>query len=133
MKLVNIDKRYYPHFLILFRFFFNRELQSLGFNTEVDEFSEKVPIFGNVTFATIVGVLNPDASDFLALSCHYDSKYFKTDPGYVGAIDSAVPCAILLNTAKTLQTYLEKNKDRKDLGLMVGIYIFIHMYIVHFL
>lgn len=82
-----------------------------------------MPIFGNVTFATIVGVLNPDASDFLALSCHYDSKYFKDDPGFVGAIDSAVPCAILLNTAKTLQPYLQKNKDRKDLGLMVCIFI----------
>ncbi|KAM7356024.1 glutaminyl cyclase [Cochliomyia hominivorax] len=101
------------------RNFITRELQSLGFNTEVDEFSEKVPIFGNVTFATIVGITNPEASDFLALSCHYDSKYFPNDPGFVGATDSAVPCAILLNTAKTLNSYLLKNKNRKDLGLML--------------
>ncbi|XP_065360814.1 glutaminyl-peptide cyclotransferase [Calliphora vicina] len=99
--------------------FITRELQSLGFNSEIDEFSEKVPIFGNVTFATIVGVLNPDASDFLSLACHYDSKYFPNDPGFVGAIDSAVPCAILLNTAKTLQPYLQQNKGRNDLGLML--------------
>lgn len=93
----------------------------MGFTTEIDEFSEKVPIFGNVTFSNIVGMINPDASDFLALSCHYDSKYFENDPGFVGAIDSAVPCAILLNTAKTLQTYLEQNfKNRRDLGLMVS-------------
>lgn len=97
------------------------ELKSLGFTTEIDSFSQKVPLFGNVTFANIVGVINPDASDYLALSCHYDSKYFKNDPGFVGATDSAVPCAILLNTAKTLHSYLEQNfKNRKDLGLMVS-------------
>lgn len=94
----------------------------MGFTIELDEFSEKVPIFGNLTFTNIVGVINPEASDFLALSCHYDSKYFPNDPGFVGATDSAVPCAILLNTAKTLQPYLQQQiKGRKDIGLMVGI------------
>lgn len=95
----------------------------MGFNTETDEFSENVPIFGTVTFSNIVGIINPKANDFLALACHYDSKYFANDPGFVGAIDSAVPCAILLNTAKTLQTYLsEQFKNRQDLGLMVSKY-----------
>lgn len=84
-----------------------------------DEFTDDVPILGKVKFSTIVAFWNPNATDFLALSCHYDSKYFPNDPGFVGAIDSAVPCAILLNTVKTLQPYLNKNKKRKDLGLMV--------------
>jgi len=100
--------------------FIIRELKALDFHTEVDKFSEQVPIFGNVTFANIVGVFNKDARDFLALSCHYDSKYFPNDPGFVGAIDSAVPCAILLNTAKTLASYLQGDfKARKDVGLML--------------
>lgn len=101
------------------RNFITRELNTLGFNTEIDEFSQKVPILGNVTFSNIVGVINPEANDFFALSCHYDSKYFPNDPGFVGAIDSAVPCAILLNTAKTLQSYLQQIKNRKDLGVML--------------
>ncbi|XP_075164630.1 glutaminyl cyclase [Haematobia irritans] len=96
------------------------ELNSLGFNTEIDSFTQNVPILGRVTFSNIVGVINPDAEDFLALSCHYDSKYFPNDPNFVGATDSAVPCAILLNTAKTLKTYLEQDfKNRNDLGLML--------------
>ncbi|XP_004525175.1 glutaminyl-peptide cyclotransferase [Ceratitis capitata] len=100
--------------------FIKSELKTLGFNTEVDQFSERVPIFGNVTFTNIIGVLNPRARDFLALACHYDSKYFQDDPGFVAAIDSAVPCAIMLNTAKTLSSYLHGNfKDRTDIGLML--------------
>ncbi|XP_061399615.1 glutaminyl-peptide cyclotransferase [Musca vetustissima] len=102
------------------RKFIVSELNSLGFTTEIDSFSQKVPIFGNVTFSNIVGVINPKANDFLALACHYDSKYFPNDPNFVGATDSAVPCAMMLNTAKTLQPYLQKDfKNRQDLGLML--------------
>uniref|UniRef100_A0A034W9D5 Glutaminyl-peptide cyclotransferase n=1 Tax=Bactrocera dorsalis TaxID=27457 RepID=A0A034W9D5_BACDO len=100
--------------------FIKRELNTLGFSTEVDQFSERVPILGNVTFTNIIGVLNPNARDFLALACHYDSKYFQDDPGFVAAIDSAVPCATMLNTAKTLSSYLLGDfKDRSDIGLML--------------
>ncbi|XP_053952621.1 glutaminyl-peptide cyclotransferase-like [Anastrepha ludens] len=100
--------------------FIKSELKTLGFNVELDEFTQKVPILGNVTFTNIIGVLNPTAHDFLALSCHYDSKYFKDDPGFVAAIDSAVPCAILLNTAKTLSKFFQgKFKARRDIGLML--------------
>lgn len=77
-----------------------------------------------------MGVINPNANDFLALSCHYDSKYFPKDPNFVGATDSAVPCAIMLNTAKTLQPYLEQSfKNRQDLGLMVSSHITLNILI----
>ncbi|XP_037933884.1 glutaminyl-peptide cyclotransferase isoform X2 [Teleopsis dalmanni] len=102
------------------REFIIRELNSLGFNTETDQFSEKVPIFGKVTFTNIIGSINPNADNFLALSCHYDSKYFADNPEFVGATDSGVPCAILLNTAKTLAPYLQRQfKQRNDIGLML--------------
>ncbi|XP_030241617.1 glutaminyl-peptide cyclotransferase [Drosophila navojoa] len=95
-------------------------LKSLGFQTEVDEFKERVPILGEVTFANVIGYINPQALNFLALACHYDSKYFAEDPGFVGATDSAVPCALLLNTAKTLNSYLlQQFRNRNDLGLML--------------
>lgn len=98
-----------------------RELNGLGFNTEIDKFNAKVPIFKNLTFYNIIGTINPNANNFLALSCHYDSKYFRNDPGFVGATDSAVPCAIILNVAKTLSNYLQRPefKNRNDIGLMV--------------
>ncbi|KAL7734807.1 hypothetical protein ACLKA6_011089 [Drosophila palustris] len=95
-------------------------LNGLGFQTEVDEFRERVPIFGELTFANVIGYINPQADNFLALACHYDSKYFPNDPGFVGATDSAVPCAILLNTVKILNTYLlQQFRNRNDLGLML--------------
>ncbi|XP_017071674.1 glutaminyl-peptide cyclotransferase [Drosophila eugracilis] len=95
-------------------------LNGLGFQTEVDEFKQRVPVLGELTFANVVGTINPQAQNFLALACHYDSKYFPNDPGFVGATDSAVPCAILLNTAKTLSGYLQKEfRNRNDVGLML--------------
>ncbi|XP_023164070.1 glutaminyl-peptide cyclotransferase [Drosophila hydei] len=95
-------------------------LKALGFQAEVDEFKQSVPIFGELTFANVIGYINPQAQNFLALACHYDSKYFAEDPGFVGATDSAVPCAILLNTAKTLNNYLlQQFRNRNDLGLML--------------
>ncbi|XP_001985120.2 glutaminyl-peptide cyclotransferase isoform X2 [Drosophila grimshawi] len=95
-------------------------LNGLGFHTEVDEFRQRVPVFGELTFANVVGYINPQAQNFLALACHYDSKYFPNDPGFLGATDSAVPCAILLNTAKTLSSYLQQQfHNRSDLGLML--------------
>ncbi|XP_043948600.2 glutaminyl-peptide cyclotransferase-like, partial [Drosophila biarmipes] len=97
-----------------------QSLSGLGFQTEVDEFRQRVPVLGELTFANVVGTINPQAHNFLALACHYDSKYFPNDPGIVGAIDSAVTCAILLNTAKTLSGYLQKEfLNRSDVGLML--------------
>jgi glutaminyl-peptide cyclotransferase len=42
----------------------------------------------------------------LALVAHYDSKY--TPEGFIGAVDSAVPCAIILHTARSIDKALTK-------------------------
>lgn len=100
-----------------FRFHYS-ELKTLNYHVELDSFMKNVPIFNNVTFTNIVAKLNPDAKEYLTLACHYDSKYF---PGEVfqGAIDSAVPCAIMLNVARTLQSQLDLMRSRNDISLMV--------------
>lgn len=86
---------------------------------ELDSFAEPVPILGNVTFTNIVGRLNPNAKTFLALACHYDSKYFPGEVFYA-ATDSAVPCSIMLNLVHTLQSTLSQMKTRNDVSLMVN-------------
>lgn len=86
-------------------------------HVEVDAFNSQVPIFGNVTFSNIVGKLNENAESYVALACHYDSKYFENNLDFVAAIDSAVPCALMLNVIKTLQSRLDK--DKTDISLMV--------------
>lgn len=35
-------------------------------------------------------------------ACHYESKYFSKSSNFVGAMDSAVPCAFLLSAASYL-------------------------------
>ena len=42
----------------------------------------------------------------LVLVAHYDSKL--TPEGFIGATDSAVPCAVLLHTAKVIDGALER-------------------------
>lgn len=94
------------------------ELHASNFDVELDSFAERVPIFENVTFTNIIARLNPNAKKFLALACHYDSKYFP-DEVFYAATDSAVPCSIMLNIVKTLNTTLDLMRTRDDVSLMV--------------
>ncbi|XP_044253790.1 glutaminyl-peptide cyclotransferase-like isoform X2 [Tribolium madens] len=90
--------------------FLSSEMRRLGWQVDIDEFVERAPIFGAVTFKNIVASPNPQAERFLVLACHYDSKYFP-NAVFVGAIDSAVPCAMMLEIAKTLSRELDRVKD----------------------
>lgn len=93
-----------------------RELENLKWNVELDEFEDETPNFGRLTFTNIVATLNPNAERFLVLACHYDSKYF-AQQDFVGATDSAVPCAMMLNLAAVMKNELEQTRNNKDLGL----------------
>lgn len=48
---------------------------------------------------------NSEAKHKLILACHYDSKYF-ADFEFVGATDSSVPCAVILDVAIKLDKLL---------------------------
>jgi len=52
----------------------------------------------------------------IVFACHYDSKYFE-DFDFIGAIDSAVPCALLLDMAKDLKD----NYDTKIFSKVIQI------------
>lgn len=92
------------------------QLEDLQWTVEVDEFTDKTPNFGTLKFKNIVAKLNPNAERFLVLACHYDSKYF-AEFNFVGATDSAVPCAMMLNLAKVMQKELNAAKNNNDLSL----------------
>lgn len=55
------------------------ELKRFDWHVEIDEFQDKTPNFGVLTFENIVGSLNPNAERYLVLACHYDSKYFASE------------------------------------------------------
>lgn len=52
---------------------------------------------------------NPGQANYLTLVAHYDSK-LKPD-GFIGATDSAVPCAILMHTAAFIDKYMTQMHD----------------------
>ncbi|XP_029414249.1 glutaminyl-peptide cyclotransferase isoform X2 [Nannospalax galili] len=91
---------------------------------EVDTFLSKTP-YGYRSFSNIIGTLNPDAKRHLVLACHYDSKYFPSwdNRVFVGATDSAVPCAMMLELARALDKKLLSLKNvsgsKPDLSLQL--------------
>ncbi|XP_038628650.1 glutaminyl-peptide cyclotransferase isoform X3 [Tachyglossus aculeatus] len=100
-----------------------RRLQA-GWELEVDAFESLTP-YGYRTFSNIVATINPPAKRHLVLACHYDSKYFPRwdNRVFVGATDSAVPCAMLLTLARSLDKRFLSLKNnlasRPDLSLQL--------------
>ncbi|KAM9168552.1 glutaminyl-peptide cyclotransferase-like protein [Mergus octosetaceus] len=87
-----------------------------GWHLELDAFEATTPR-GPVAFASLVATLAPAAPRRLALACHYDTKVLPLGPPpghlpFLGATDSAVPCAMLLELAAALDQPLRRAKDR---------------------
>ncbi|TIA42909.1 glutaminyl-peptide cyclotransferase [Aureobasidium pullulans] len=75
--------------------------------------SSKTPLSGNdeVPFRNLIATRDPPWAQQghvgrLALVAHYDSKI--DPPGFIGAIDSAAPCAMLMHAARSLDDALTK-------------------------
>lgn len=92
-------------------------MTDLGWSTEQIDFHDETPQ-GRMKFTNIISRLNPNAKRYLTLACHYDSKLMDD---FVGATDSAVPCAIMMNLANSLRQQLQAVKNG-DLSLQ---YIFL--------
>lgn len=83
---------------------------------ELDSFQSPTPR-GQVTFTNIVATLDPVVPRRLLLACHYDSKVLPRDPraperAFLGASDSAVPCAMILELATSLDAQLKLFKQQ---------------------
>lgn len=85
-------------------------MQGLGWDVEQDAFSGNTPI-GRLQFTNIVARLNPQATRYLVLACHYDSKLMR-EGSFIGATDSAVPCAMMLHLASAMAESLKKSKSK---------------------
>ncbi|GAA6026923.1 hypothetical protein JCM8097_005965 [Rhodosporidiobolus ruineniae] len=85
----------------------------LGWHVEKDTFTDTTP-FGQKTFTNLIFTHDPSAPRRLVLSAHIDSKYFPTHPEdqFVGATDSAAPCAVLIDLALALTPWLDARKER---------------------
>ncbi|KAJ3416722.1 hypothetical protein HDV05_000552 [Chytridiales sp. JEL 0842] len=85
--------------------------KALNWNVEEDTFNDTTP-YGVKEFNNIIVTKDPTAQRKLVLAAHFDSKYFKNFD-FIGATDSAVPCAILVDIATTLNPYLEKAMEQR--------------------
>ncbi|XP_051173631.1 glutaminyl-peptide cyclotransferase-like [Leptopilina boulardi] len=96
--------------------YISNSMSNLGWSVEIDTFYDNAPIMGRLKFSNIIAKLNPHATRYLTIACHYDSKYMPNIK-FVGATDSAVPCAQLINTAMVMNRYLKTVKNQ-DVSLM---------------
>jgi len=85
------------------------QLSHLGWTVELDSFQSDTPL-GRKTFTNIVTTLHTDSPRRLILAAHYDSKV--SPPGFVGATDSAVPCAMMLHLAASMSSLLTGPTDQ---------------------
>lgn len=102
------------------------KLQNWGWTIELDTFESDTP-FGRKNFTNIIATKDPQRPRRSIVACHYDSKDFKTEYGktFLGAVDSAVPCAIMLETAKQLDCLLSKgSKNDSSVADLTLQYIF---------
>ncbi|KAL9132590.1 MAG: hypothetical protein Q9175_006237 [Cornicularia normoerica] len=91
--------------------FFGSELPE--WTITYQNFSSKVAVLGNkeMPFVNMIATRDPPWSNpgevgYLTLVAHYDS--LMKPEGFIGAIDSAAPCAMLMHTAKSLEDALTK-------------------------
>lgn len=91
------------------------QMRDLGWDVQQDQFTDNTPR-GSQKFTNIIATLDPAAPRRMVLACHYDSKI--SPVGFLGAVDSAVPCAMMINLATVLRMDLKLAKAKKsDLSL----------------
>ncbi|CEH16727.1 Glutaminyl cyclase [Ceraceosorus bombacis] len=87
----------------------NRDAKSLGWHVQTLPFETKTP-HGMKKMTNLVITKNPASPRRLTLAAHYDSKVLPR--GFLGATDSAAPCAIIVDTAIALDAALDKAERR---------------------
>lgn len=71
--------------------------------------------FANLVFRREPPWVKPGQANLLTLVAHYDSKY--QPDGFIGATDSAAPCAMLLHVAQVVDGYVQRMYDEmQELG-----------------
>lgn len=94
-----------------------KRMKDLGWTVEEDTFGDDTP-YGRKTFTNIIATQNPNRPKRVVLACHFDSKDFRSRENFefIAATDSAVPCAILLETVKQLDCLLHKGPREGSVG-----------------
>ncbi|KAK7490233.1 hypothetical protein BaRGS_00018578, partial [Batillaria attramentaria] len=91
-------------------------MTTVGWTVEEDSFYDYTP-YGRLPFSNVIATLDPRKSRRMVFACHYDSKLMHSQR-FVGATDSAVPCAILMDTAlRLVQFFTDAQESTSDLTI----------------
>lgn len=104
--------------------FFKSELPK--WRVEWQNSTSRTPLSGDaeVPFSNLIFSREPPwtrtgQANMLTLVAHYDSKI--SPEGFIGAVDSAVPCAILMHVARSIDQYMTQMHDEMvELGELGG-------------
>jgi len=87
-------------------------LEEMGWQVEDQQFTATSPFGEEVQMSNLVAMQSPTMPRQLAIACHLDSK---RDPvGFLGATDSAVPCALMIDIAASVGRLTRR---QSELGL----------------
>ena len=69
---------------------------------------------GAVPFTNLIYTHDPSAPRRFVIAAHFDSKWFPKAPqsGFIGATDSAAPCAMMMDLAEALTPLLDARRAR---------------------
>ncbi|KAI0636633.1 hypothetical protein C8Q77DRAFT_1093802 [Trametes polyzona] len=92
-------------------------LKKLNWHIEEDSFNDTTP-YGVKRFTNVIATKDPTAPRRVIVAAHFDSKFFSTYPAnqFVGATDSAAPCAFMLDLAEALDPLLNERQERLENG-----------------
>lgn len=93
------------------KMFIKKAFENLNWTVTLDEFDAPTP-YGTKRFTNVVATLNPNAKRRLMLAAHYDSKYMR-DKYFLGATDSAMPCAMLIEIARIVTPFFKAREQQK--------------------
>lgn len=135
MLILSIRKADTPNNTLV-RQYISSVLSALHWHIEEDEFTDKTPV-GTKKFTNLIATKDPHASRRVIVAAHFDSKYFDKAPmnqvslafqslselvhrplyeQFLGATDSAAPCAMMLDLAEALNPLLEARQSKLEHG-----------------
>ncbi|KAF7311376.1 Peptide hydrolase [Mycena kentingensis (nom. inval.)] len=92
------------------------KLEALKWHVERDEFTDTTTM-GTKKFTNVIATKDPTAARRVIVAAHFDSKYFPEPNHFLGATDSAMPCALMLDLAESLNALLDERAHRLDAGI----------------
>ncbi|KAJ7827547.1 glutaminyl-peptide cyclotransferase-like protein [Mycena olivaceomarginata] len=100
----------------LVRNYIVEKLENLKWHVDLDAFDDQTP-HGQKHFVNIIATKDPKAARRVIVAAHFDSKYFPEPNNFVGATDSAAPCAMMLDLAEALDPLLDERALRLTAGM----------------